>query len=55
MGIFGSIAKAGFAKRAVSEARKPRNQQKIKSLVAKFRGSSGRGGTGRRSSGRARR
>lgn len=53
MGIFGSLAKAGFAKRAISEARKPENQQKAKSLVAKLRGKSGRGGTGGKSSGRA--
>ena len=51
MGIFGSLAKFGLAKRAISEARKPRNQQKIKSMVAKFRGGSGSGSSGRGSSG----
>ena len=55
MGIFGSLAKFGLAKRAMSEARKPKNQEKIKSMIAKFRGGSGSGSSGRGSSGTPRR
>jgi hypothetical protein len=37
MGLFSKLAKAGLAKKAWDEARKPENQAKLKSLVAKAR------------------
>ena len=43
MGIFSGLAKAGLAKRAVDEARKPENQRKLKNVVAKVRHRKGRG------------
>lgn len=44
MGLFSNLAKAGIAKKALDEARKPENQQKLKGLVAKARN---RGGNSR--------
>lgn len=46
MGIFSGLAKAGLAKKAIDEARKPQNQAKIKSMIAKARGR-GASGTAR--------
>ncbi len=43
MGLFSGLAKAGLAKRAVDEARKPENQRKLKNVVAKVRNRKGRG------------
>lgn len=37
MGIFSKLAKAGLAKKAIDEARKPENQQKLRDLAAKAR------------------
>ncbi len=37
MGIFGKALKAGVAKKAIDAARKPENQERVKSLVAKAR------------------
>lgn len=34
MGLLSGLAKAGLAKKALSEARKPKNQQKLKSLLS---------------------
>lgn len=51
MGIFGAALKAGLAKKAISEARKPQNQRRIKDAIASFRGkgnSTGTTRTGRR-------
>lgn len=42
MGLLSGLAKAGLAKKAVSEARKPKNQRKIKSLFSKGKGGGGR-------------
>jgi hypothetical protein len=42
MGIMSKLAKAGMAKKAITEARKPHNQAKLKSLVSKARGKSGK-------------
>lgn len=36
MGILGGMMKAGIAKKAFDEARKPRNQQKAKEMFAKL-------------------
>lgn len=44
MGLFSGLAKLGLAKKAVSEARKPQNQRKLKDVVAKVRGRGGKGG-----------
>ncbi|WP_153394550.1 hypothetical protein [Ornithinicoccus halotolerans] len=41
MGLFSGLAKAGLAKKAVTEARKPQNQRKLKGAVAKMRGRRG--------------
>jgi len=41
MGLFSGLAKAGLAKKALDEARKPQNQQKIKDLVTKARNRGG--------------
>ena len=38
MGILGSLAKVGLAKKAFTEARKPENQRKLKQLWAKVTG-----------------
>jgi hypothetical protein len=35
MGILGSVTKIGFAKKAFDEARKPKNQRRLKQLWAK--------------------
>lgn len=52
MGFLGSMAKAGVLKRVWDEGRKPKNQKRIKDLVAKVRGggkssgkSNGKGGS----------
>ena len=42
MGLISKIAKAGIAKKAVSEGRKPENQRKLKNLVSKARGRGGK-------------
>ncbi len=34
MGFLGTLAKAGIAKKALAEARKPQNQAKIKRLIS---------------------
>ena len=36
MGLFGKLAKAGIAAKAIDEARKPRNQAKLKQFVSKL-------------------
>nr|CAA9346589.1 MAG: hypothetical protein AVDCRST_MAG46-2311 [uncultured Nocardioidaceae bacterium] len=45
MGIMSKLTKAGVAKKAVDQARKPQNQQKLRGLVAKARARGGKGGT----------
>ena len=45
MSIFGKAMKAGVAKKAIDEARKPHNQAKIKSFVGKLTNKSKGGGT----------
>jgi hypothetical protein len=47
MGLFKTAAKAGVAKKVFTEARKPKNQRKLKQLWSKA--------TGKRTSGRRRR
>jgi hypothetical protein len=46
MGFLSKLAKSGAAKKAIDEARKPQNQQKLKDLAAKAKGR-GKGGTGK--------
>lgn len=41
MGILGGLAKAGLAKKAYNEARKPKNQAKLKQLWSKVTGGNG--------------
>jgi hypothetical protein len=41
MGILGSVTKIGFAKKAFDEARKPKNQRRLKQLWAKVTNRSG--------------
>jgi hypothetical protein len=36
MGILSKLGKAGVAKKVVDEAKKPQNQQKIKSAISNF-------------------
>ena len=51
MGFIGSVVKAGVLKRVWDEARKPKNQQRIKDLVGKARGggkSAGKDGSPRK-------
>ncbi|MGY1750916.1 MULTISPECIES: hypothetical protein [unclassified Modestobacter] len=48
MGLFGKMAKAGLAKKAMNEARKPQNQQKLKSAFSSL---TNRGNSGGKSSG----
>jgi hypothetical protein len=43
MGIFSKLTKAGLAKKAMDEARKPQNQAKLRDLAAKAR-TRGKGG-----------
>ncbi len=38
MGIVSTVMKAGVVAKVVEEARKPENQQRVKDLVAKARG-----------------
>ena len=45
MGMFRSAMKAGIAKKAWNEAKKPRNQAKAKELFNKVTGKGGDGGT----------
>lgn len=54
MGLLGGLAKAGLAKKAYNEARKPKNQAKAKQLFNKV---TGRGGnaTGTKAGTKARR
>ncbi|MDT0276681.1 hypothetical protein [Blastococcus goldschmidtiae] len=40
------FAKAGVAKKVMDEARKPQNQQKIKSAISNFTNKNKGGGTG---------
>ena len=47
MGLFGSIAKAGIAKKVFDEARKPHNQQKAKDLFHKVTSKGSKGGGSR--------
>lgn len=48
MGLFKKLAKAGIAKKAVTEARKPHNQAKIKDGIARLRGKGGSGSSAAR-------
>jgi hypothetical protein len=43
MSFLKSAMKAGIAKKVFDEARKPKNQQMVKDLVAKARGKGSRG------------
>ena len=43
MGLFSKLTKAGVAKKAVDEARKPQNQQKLKDMAARKTGGKGGG------------
>jgi hypothetical protein len=47
VGIFSKLTKAGVAKKALNEARKPQNQAKLRGLAAKAR-SRGKGGQPKR-------
>lgn len=47
MSILSGLLKAGLAKKALDEARKPHNQAKLKRLVASLRKGKGRGAAGR--------
>ena len=42
MGFLGSLAKAGLAKKAIDEARKPKNQRRLKQLWAKVTSKDGK-------------
>ena len=44
MGLLSGLAKSGVAKKLVDEARKPKNQQKIKDFVGNMRDRAGSGG-----------
>jgi hypothetical protein len=46
VGLFSGALKAGVAKKAIDEARKPQNQRKIKDLVSKVTGKGKRQGGG---------
>ena len=37
MGLFSGLAKAGIAKKAIDEGRKPENQRRIKSAISSLR------------------
>ena len=52
MGILGSLAKVGLAKKVFDEARKPKNQRKLKRLWSKATGkrTTGKQATSERSS-----
>ncbi len=52
MGLLGKLTKAGVAKKAVDEARKPQNQRKIKDLVSNITGKKKGGGAAPRGGGR---
>ena len=41
MGLLSKLVKSGAAKKAMDEARKPQNQQKLKDLAAKKTGGKG--------------
>ncbi len=53
MGLFSGLAKAGIAKKAIDEGRKPQNQRRIKDAISSLRGKKNGGsapsgrGTGR--------
>jgi hypothetical protein len=38
MGVFSGLAKAGLAKKAITEARKPQNQRRAMDLLNRLRG-----------------
>ena len=42
MGLMSKLTKAGVAKKAADEARKPGNQQKLKNLASKARNRGGK-------------
>lgn len=48
MGLFKGLAKAGLAKKVITEARKPQNQRKARELFAKLRSRGGKPTTGTR-------
>ena len=53
MGLLSGLTKAGIAKKAIDEGRKPENQRKIKSAISSFRNRKNGGtATPRRGSGR---
>ena len=52
MGLFGSMVKAGIAKKVFDEARKPHNQQKAKELFRSLTSKGAKGGGSRGASGR---
>jgi hypothetical protein len=45
MGFVGGLMKAGLAKKAYDEARKPHNQRRIKDAISSIRGKGGSGRT----------
>ena len=47
MGILSKLTKAGLAKKAMDEARKPQNQRKIKDAISSFSKKGSSGGTKR--------
>jgi hypothetical protein len=44
VGLFGSMVKAGVAKKVFDEARKPHNQQKAKEMFSRLTSKGGKGG-----------
>ncbi len=46
MGLFSKAIKAGIAKKAIDEARKPHNQRKIKELISSLSSRKSAGGRG---------
>lgn len=47
MGLLGGLAKAGLARKAFNEAKKPKNQRKLKQLFDKVTGKSSKSSTTR--------
>ena len=45
MGIVSGLVKVGLAKKAFDEARKPKNQERLRQLWGRVRGSGGRRAT----------
>ena len=41
MGLFSTFAKVGLAKKAIDEARKPKNQRALKNLLSRNKGRGG--------------